>query len=115
MAEDEMIERVAAAIAGEVSTHDLVWSDMQRIARVVLNDVFDWQPIKTAPKDGSPILTFNSRHSAPPVVVRWTEENLYEGIEHEPHWCDAATRDGTALYYNGRYFDYWMPLPQPPK
>lgn len=74
-----------------------------------------WQPIETAPKDRTPILAFNSRHPAhPPVVVVWSEEPVSDDLPDEPHWCDAATAGGTALYYNSLYFDCWQPLPAPP-
>lgn len=78
----------------------------------------EWQPIETAPKDGTPIEVCNTRHpSHAPVVVRWTNERLSEDDLPEPHWCDAATADGSALYFNQNYFDFWKPttpLPTPP-
>lgn len=68
-----------------------------------------WQDIATAPKDGTPILAANSRHdSHAPVVVRW-DGNDRDGAD--PHWCDAATREGCALYFNPNYFDLWRPVP----
>lgn len=71
-----------------------------------------WRPIETAPRDGTPILAFNSRHmSHAPVVVEWKEVELDPDLGPEPHWADSATASGTALYYNGLYFDYWMPTP----
>ncbi len=72
----------------------------------------DWQQIDTAPKDGTPILAANSRHYHAPVVVRWDAENR-EGAE--PHWCDAATREGIALYFNPNYFDLWQSVPLVPR
>lgn len=74
----------------------------------------EWKPIETAPKDGTPILAFNIRHpDSPPVVVAWKTEPEKD-MPPEPHWADAATRAGNALYYNGRYFSHWQPLPKPP-
>jgi hypothetical protein len=71
---------------------------------------------RTAPKDGTPIEACNTRHpSHAPVIVRWDGDGLSDDVP-EPHWCDAATRDGEALYYNQNYFDFWKPttaLPRP--
>ncbi len=75
----------------------------------------EWQPIETAPKDGTAILAANARHlSHEPVVVRWKEETADSELGPEPHWADAATRGGDALYYNGLYFTHWMHLPSMP-
>lgn len=65
----------------------------------------EWQPIETAPKDGTPILAANIHHTLhAPVVVRWDAD------ETDPHWCDAATAAGEALYFNPNYFQLWQPL-----
>ena len=78
----------------------------------------DWQPISTAPRDGTPILAANANHqSHAPVVVRWVEEPTCELallVGSEPHWADAATASGDALYFNGLYFSHWQPLDPPP-
>ena len=75
----------------------------------------EWQPIATAPKDGTAILAFNARHqSHAPVVVVWKEEPPDSDVGPEPHWADAATYAGDALYFNGNYFTHWMPLLAPP-
>lgn len=70
-----------------------------------------WQPIETAPKDGSSFLATgfddgdmrSPRHSA---VAWWLEDrgHFVEGAE------DCPSTAGTLLYLT-----HWMPLPQPPE
>ena len=80
-----------------------------------MSDPNGWQDIATAPKDGTPILAINCRHPKhPPVVVIWQTDPDVRMVGSEPHWADAATAGGTALYYNGLYFSHWQPLPLPP-
>lgn len=71
-----------------------------------------WQPIATAPKDGTPIEACNTRHpSHAPVIVRWLDELA----NPDTGWCDAATPSGDALYYNKNYFDLWKPCTPVPQ
>lgn len=75
----------------------------------------EWQPIETAPMDGTPIIVFSTyRMSKPPVVVVWKENPTSGDVQFDPYWADAATNEGTALYFNDVYFTHWMPLPPPP-
>lgn len=70
-----------------------------------------WQPIETAPKDGSMILAFNTAHGDM-AVVGWTpaEPNImWAG------WTDVGSQNRAgATYHNENYFQFWMPLPEPP-
>ena len=63
----------------------------------------EWQPIETAPKDGSRILAVSA--DAAFGVVVWS--SILGGT-----WVLACS-DGQALNY---YLDptHWMPLPEPP-
>lgn len=67
----------------------------------------EWQPIKTAPKDGTWILV--SRGDMMPDVVRWHKEkpNPCPSKERE-YWrtADSNRSLGTATH--------WMALPKPP-
>jgi len=78
--------------------------------------VSDWQPIATAPKDGTPILacfegyevdaTYNLHPSSHPITVYW-------GTYHPNSPGKNGWRDG-----NGHlrpYMTHWMPVPPPPK
>jgi hypothetical protein len=66
----------------------------------------EWQPIETAPKDGTPILAVADTREYP-CIVRWEHVGRYTSspkmwVGH-PH---GAMENGLI---------YWMPLPEPPK
>lgn len=65
--------------------------------RTLIAAVPQWQPIETAPKDGTRILAYYVSHQKY-SLMRW--------LHFE--WCDDA--DDACLH-----FDYWMPLPSPPE
>lgn len=84
----------------------------------------DWQPIETAPKDGTEVLlwrrdsgVFLGRWIAPEEFMNEVEMNqaLLDGEEDraESDWFYAD------FLYGGRVTDgtptHWMPLPEPPK
>ena len=57
-----------------------------------------WQPIETAPKDGSYILGWSYSFNRSVELIRWNEEeNCFEFEED----CEASAT-------------HWMPLPEPP-
>jgi hypothetical protein len=63
----------------------------------------EWQPIETAPKDGTQIIGF-----------RWPCEDNRKAW---PHMCSIAHWDGfNWRWMNGHYLPptHWMPLPEPP-
>lgn len=57
----------------------------------------EWQPIETAPKDGTWVMVGN--HNGP-CIARWGRTPYVEG------------------WFNGRWYSdnqtHWMPLPEPP-
>lgn len=64
----------------------------------------EWQPIETAPKDGTRILVFGPYCGGLPIMATskwlpWTEDRVEKGC-----W-----------YANGVAPTHWMPLPDPPK
>ena len=73
-----------------------------------------WQPIETAPKDGTRILV--SFGTMGIYAVAW-EESAYDEFKL---WCVDDNKHGP--YYLRGYSDegprsptHWMPLPDPPK
>jgi len=76
----------------------------------------EWQPIETAPKDGTWILVCGGRTEDEEVtrthaVAQWTDD--LNGRKTKWHWQFA--------WYDGGYYGFyenpthWMPLPEPPK
>ena len=68
----------------------------------------NWQPIETAPKDGTEILAWRFY----PVAIRWTgDENFpWEAVQlgsSLPFMRNGFTENDTSL-------THWMPLPEPP-
>ena len=74
----------------------------------------EWQPIETAPKDGTRILLAhhqNKYENLPPLI--WVIDgqwgaNWRTGDDYQPHWHhDRKLRLVSPTH--------WMPLPEPPK
>lgn len=80
-----------------------------------------WQPIETAPKDGTEFIAY--RDDAGPFLLRWscasemmTESEIEQSMMteeevHEPDWFFADFATGGRLNDG---FTHWMPLPSPP-
>jgi hypothetical protein len=67
----------------------------------------EWQPIETAPKDGTKIIAFHiwSRHIQMMTIAHWGRPGAYNA----PCWISQG---GT------NHIDqptHWMPLPEPPQ
>jgi len=64
----------------------------------------EWQPIETAPKDGTYVLVTDGKE-----VYRSYYEDIYPE-DNRPQWFDNS-------YYSfdpGEIPTHWMPLPKPP-
>jgi hypothetical protein len=62
----------------------------------------EWQPIETAPKDGSAVLAF------------WPKAYQGKGGMYVVLWFDGQFVP-TTMGYRGIKFTHWMPLPAPPE
>lgn len=84
----------------------------------------EWQPIETAPLDGTPLLLFcpgmnswNRLEAMPDIVVgAWT----YSHSEAQAWYSDYGDVDyyesaGAYFMHVGLHPTHWMPLPQPPE
>jgi hypothetical protein len=66
----------------------------------------NWQPIETAPKDGTAIIAFiPGTYNKVDIVAFGSDGNSGEA------WCHARCVDGL----NAGNPSHWMPLPEPPK
>jgi hypothetical protein len=70
-------------------------------------EMTEWQPIETAPKDGTAILIWPAQSSFTgddtiSYVVRWHD--------WKEAWIEASGEE-----YDTFYPTHWMPLPPPPK
>ena len=66
----------------------------------------EWQPIKTAPKDGTDILVMTGETMH---VVRWI--NIHGDFDY---WAVDDNKHGP-FTLRGKAPTHWMPLPEPPK
>jgi hypothetical protein len=93
---DLMLKNTERHLANEATLH--------AEAAKQLEQVREWQPIETAPKDGSEVL-----------VCGW---NVCGGVKKQVvrvgRWSSNCWQTGHA--YNGfMYTTHWMPLPDPPE
>jgi hypothetical protein len=66
-------------------------------------EIEGWQPIETAPKDGTDILVVHRENRSFLQIVAWEDgETVFK-------WCSPDGPD-----YHENAFSHWMPLPEPP-
>lgn len=72
-----------------------------------------WQPIETAPKDGTRILTFNLT----PCEDADTRRTTIEKAISVSYWVFGGWMEYPAnpRFIEGQKHTHWMPLPEPPK
>lgn len=76
----------------------------------------EWQPIETAPKDGTWILGVNNRGNQ--AVIIWTEKALSRGRGLFSGWIHPFSDGYLSSFWNGgcgSIATHWMPLPVPPE
>lgn len=71
----------------------------------------DWQPIKTAPKDGTWILGVNHRGKC--AVILWSEQ-AHRGLNVPlgPGWIFPFTEGEVSPFWETPLVLGWMPLPE---
>lgn len=75
--------------------------------------MIEWQPIATAPKDGTPILLWyfvkGLEYASRPYVCNWGK-GIY-GLEG--WWEYKPLNQQTESDYHGNYFSHWAPINSP--
>lgn len=75
-----------------------------------------WQPIETAPKDGTPILLVGTDGDR--SICWWQRPNPHGWAsaikDHPGGWADD-TLDDAGFLDEYRVFTHWQPLPPPPE
>jgi hypothetical protein len=72
----------------------------------------DWQPIETAPKDGSKILVFTIHGDI--EISKWCVINNYH-YEDVGNGLYRKVFEPPTEFWNGNQPTHWQPLPDPPK
>jgi len=73
----------------------------------------DWQPIETAPKDGSVLFGYGTRHSASDIAEdeKAVTKIRYGQYGRNWHWYEAAATPRGATGFTPTH---WLPIPPPP-
>jgi hypothetical protein len=73
----------------------------------------NWQPIETAPKDGTQILIADGKHV---TISRWYVHYMNGEPDpyRKPEWEQAEMCGGMGGYYGPLQPTHWMPLPTTP-
>ena len=124
---DKIIKVIARAIAADEDMPFRAYADLYRLsARAILTAldaagmavVPGWQPIETAPNDGTRILANCGTEYQPPWAVRvllWYDALQWEG-EYGPDsgWIKDLPDETTDAEFTEHDPSHWMPLPDPP-
>ena len=74
----------------------------------------EWQPISTAPKDGSEVVLFiPGDHNRHVVIGSWDDAQYSR--RPRPYWTSDGARIWGVRWSRDNQPTHWMPLPQPPQ
>lgn len=74
----------------------------------------EWQPIETAPKDGTRVLIWSMIHTAGKAVgARWNDDRYAK--KPRPYWQTDTIRIDGVDQCRAYPPEFWVPLPPPPQ
>lgn len=72
----------------------------------------NWQPIETAPKDGTYVLVYPGAYTKIPMsIARWDDDRY--ASRPRPYWRRLECKDITTSRIN--HPTHWAPMPEPPQ
>ena len=71
-----------------------------------------WQPIETAPQDGTAVIGFWSGSRGAVGIVNGTNYGITAFNPESGEWYDASEADNEEVWWRP---DFWRPLPDPPR
>ena len=110
MGEYPSIPAMKAAVELEIEkclgfvTTQSIGEQIQKVVDAALAP-YKWQPIETAPRDGTAILLTDAR------IQDWTQVAFWD--EDRPNGYVWA-RDDASTFWHKDSFTHWMPLPRAP-
>lgn len=72
----------------------------------------EWQPIETAPRDGTEILGFRPDQGV--FIFRWAETSDFDSTDPGEEWSEDWWHDLWGWMEGDLQPTHWMPLPPPP-
>jgi hypothetical protein len=118
MSDESMVELVARAIAAEFDgadgeTWDAHEGQFKAAARAAIAAMPGWQPISSAPRDGTKVDLW-LRIDASPMSMGWSDEfRVPEAWFEGGRWFHYR-ESGAKSELETRYITHWRPLPDPP-
>lgn len=74
----------------------------------------DWQPIETAPKDGTRVLLFINRTYGEKFILGHWDDNKYSK-NPRPYWTNDSQSAYGIVVTRENQPTHWIKIPEPPK
>ncbi len=116
----EALEKLLIAVAGSgPGSEPNVYADYDKLTKLVreCRDALaldPWQPIETAPKDGSKILLYGVEQFVNMPEPLWKLSNMLCGHWFDNGWVFCHLDDNSIVFWSN-IPTHWQPLPNPPE